>query len=48
MLYTGITRAARHLEIWLPKGSSFDSLIDACAVQVKRSSGLLPALKRMV
>ena len=48
MLYTGITRAARHLEIWLPAVGSFDSLVAACAVQVKRSSGLLQALKRMV
>ncbi len=48
MLYTGITRAARHLEIWLPEAGSFDSLVAASAVQVKRSSGLLQALKRML
>ncbi len=47
MLYTGITRAARRLEIWLPETVSLNSLAAACAVQVKRSSGLLQALKRM-
>jgi len=44
MLYTGITRAARRVEIWLPEKESLNSLVAACGRQVKRSSGLLQAL----
>ncbi len=44
MLYTGITRAARRVEIWLPEKESLNSLVAACSRQVKRSSGLLQAL----
>ena len=48
MLYTGITRAAKRIEIWLPEKSSLDSLVAACSRQVKRSSGLLQAVQRVV
>ncbi len=44
MLYTGITRAARRVEIWLPEKESFNFLIAACGRRVKRAGGLLPAL----
>ena len=44
MLYTGITRAARRVEIWLPEKASLNLLVAACGCQVERSSGLLQAL----
>jgi len=44
MLYTGITRAVRRVEIWLPEKESFNSLVAACGRRVERSSGLLQAL----
>ncbi len=44
MLYTGITRAARRVEIWLPEKESFASLVAACGRRVKRAGGLLPAI----
>lgn len=44
MLYTGITRAARRVEIWLPEKESFNSLVAACGRQVERASGILQAL----
>jgi len=44
MLYTGITRAERRVEIWLPEKEKINSLVAACGRQVNRSSGLLQAL----
>ncbi len=44
MLYTGITRAARRVEIWLPEKVLLNSLVAACGRQVGRDSGLLQAL----
>jgi exodeoxyribonuclease V alpha subunit len=43
MLYTGITRAARRVEIWLPEKVVLNSLVAACGCQVERFSGLLQA-----
>ena len=44
MLYTGISRAAKKVEIWLPKKASLSSLVAASGRQVQRDSGLLQAI----
>lgn len=49
MLYTAVTRAARRIEIWLPKvtgqASCLAPLAAACRYRVERSSGLLKTLQ---
>ena len=51
MLYTAVTRAAKRVEIWLPRAAGRAcpeaSLANACRRRVERSSGLLKTLQEM-
>jgi exodeoxyribonuclease V alpha subunit len=47
MLYTAVTRAARRIEIWLPRGVGVEALVAAAQRAGERPSGLYARLKTM-